>query len=169
VGKTTVNPSERRALVLLLACLLGATAIDLILAQHPGWVARVLGEAHLHDLLAAGREEPPVRIGPAPDRPPGAGQEKAQPRPRIDRKLPYDEEGRLDLNRADSSDLVLLKGVGPVLAGRILEHRRRLGGFGGTGDLLGVRGIGPKTLAKLLPQITLGVVRDSLVATGQDS
>jgi hypothetical protein len=164
-----VNPSERRALVLLLACLAGATALDLILARHPGWVTRLLGEAHLHDLMAAGRDEPPVRVTPAANPSSGPGQEKAQPRPRIDRKLPYDEEGRLDLNRADSSDLVLLKGVGPVLAGRILEHRSRVGGFGGTGDLLGVRGIGPKTLAKLLPKITLGVVRDSLGVADPDS
>jgi hypothetical protein len=143
-----------------------AVVLDLVLARNPGWLGDLLGEQRLAELLASGREEPAVAVTPPKVRtgPAAARREKAQLRGRIDRQLPYDEEGRLDLNRADSTSLVLLKGVGPVLAGRILAQRRRLGGFGATGDLLGVRGIGPRTLAKLLPQITLGVVHDSLAA-----
>ena len=35
----------------------------------------------------------------------------------------------LELNRADSADLVQFKGIGPVYASRILKYRERLGGF----------------------------------------
>lgn len=54
----------------------------------------------------------------------------------------------LDLNRADSADLVRLPGIGPALAGRILA-RRRQGRFARVDDLIEVRGIGPATLERL--------------------
>jgi hypothetical protein len=157
-----VNPTERRALMLLAAGLAAAIGMDFLLSREPDWLVGLLGKESIEDLLAAGREEPPLPLA-GPGIPPSASpSENPQLRARIDRKLPYDEAGRLNLNLADSSELVLLRGVGPVLAGRILEQRRRLGGFEGTGDLLGVRGIGPRTLAKLLPQRTLGAARDSI-------
>jgi competence protein ComEA len=59
----------------------------------------------------------------------------------------------LDLNRALVGDLLLLPGVGPKLAARIVEERSRRGGFARTQDLLAVKGIGATTLARLLPFI----------------
>ena len=41
----------------------------------------------------------------------------------------------IDLNMADSSDLIKLKGIGPVLARRILNFREALGGFYKVGQL----------------------------------
>jgi competence protein ComEA len=58
-------------------------------------------------------------------------------------------DGRLDVNRATQAELEELPGIGPVLAERIIAHREELGGFQSTGDLLGVHGIGEKTLAAL--------------------
>ena len=62
----------------------------------------------------------------------------------------------VDLNRATAADLDALPGVGPVLAGRILDHRARHGPFRNAEELLAVRGIGPRLFARLRPRITVG-------------
>lgn len=61
---------------------------------------------------------------------------------------------RLDLNRAGRAELEALPGVGPVLAGRILAHRRR-GRFKRVEDLLDVPGIGAGRLEELRPRVTI--------------
>ena len=53
------------------------------------------------------------------------------------------------VNRAAAADLQRLPGVGPVLAGRILEHRRTHGPFRDLADLRRVKGIGARTAARL--------------------
>jgi competence ComEA-like helix-hairpin-helix protein len=55
----------------------------------------------------------------------------------------------LDLNRAALGDLLLLPGVGPKLAQRIIDERTRRGGYGRVEELLDVKGIGPATLVRL--------------------
>lgn len=60
------------------------------------------------------------------------------------------EEGApVDVNRAGAEELRLLPGVGPVLAGRIVESRRTLGRFRSIDDLLRVPGIGARRLEGL--------------------
>jgi competence protein ComEA len=56
---------------------------------------------------------------------------------------------RLDLNRAQLGDLLLLPGVGPKLAQRILDERTRRAGFASVEQLADVKGVGPKKLAQL--------------------
>ena len=56
--------------------------------------------------------------------------------------------GKLDLNKATSAELEALPAIGPALAARIIEQRRITGGFRSVEDLLAVRGMGEKTLAK---------------------
>jgi competence ComEA-like helix-hairpin-helix protein len=60
----------------------------------------------------------------------------------------------IPINRADRETLIALDGIGPVLAGRIVEWRTEHGRFHNADDLLAVRGIGPKKLATILPQIS---------------
>ena len=65
------------------------------------------------------------------------------------RKLP------LNVNSADSRALERLEGVGPALAGRIVEERRTGGPFADAEDLAArVRGIGLPTVERLAPQLT---------------
>jgi competence protein ComEA len=59
----------------------------------------------------------------------------------------------LDLNEAAAADLQLLPGVGPKLAQRIIDERRRRGGFHDVSELRGVKGVGPQTLARLKPLV----------------
>lgn len=61
----------------------------------------------------------------------------------------------LSLNAAGEGDLVSLPGIGPVLAQRIVEYRRRHGPFRRVEDLLQVEGIGPRLLERLRPLITV--------------
>lgn len=58
-------------------------------------------------------------------------------------------EGPVPVNRADATLLESLPGVGPVLAERIVAHRRDHGPFATVEDLLGVPGIGEAKLASL--------------------
>ena len=60
---------------------------------------------------------------------------------------------RLDPNAATPAEWALLRGVGPVLAGRITDDRASRGPFRGPPDLLAVKGVGPKTLARLTPHL----------------
>jgi hypothetical protein len=56
---------------------------------------------------------------------------------------------RIDVNRADSSMLRLLPGIGPTLAERIIESRTTEGAFGSLTDLERVHRIGPRTVQGL--------------------
>lgn len=60
----------------------------------------------------------------------------------------------LDPNRAPDVELQRLRGVGPVLARAIVEHRRA-GPFRTKADLLEVKGIGPATLRGIAPHLDL--------------
>lgn len=62
----------------------------------------------------------------------------------------------LDLNRATAAELDGLPGIGPVLAARIVAHRQRHGPFVSPEELLAVRGIGPRLLARLGPLVRVG-------------
>ncbi len=54
------------------------------------------------------------------------------------------------LNNATRSDLILLPGIGPVIADRILEFRERMGPFTSHEELLEVRGIGKSILLSIV-------------------
>ena len=69
------------------------------------------------------------------------------------RALPLGSDERIDPNTAGEEDLDRLPGVGPAMAGRILELRRDRGPFAGPQDLLLVRGVGPVTLARITPYL----------------
>jgi competence ComEA-like helix-hairpin-helix protein len=88
-------------------------------------------------------------------------------RPSLDLRAPPGRPARsarsdgteaLDVNRADSSELVRLRGIGPVMAARIVAERRRRP-FANLDDLTRVRGIGPATVARLRGVATVGSPR----------
>lgn len=73
----------------------------------------------------------------------------------IDRSPPRNVQFLVDINRADWPELTLLPGVGPTLAQRIVESREQEGAFRNADDLRRVAGIGPKTVARIAPYLTL--------------
>ena len=62
---------------------------------------------------------------------------------------------KLNINDATAAQLELLPGIGPSLAGRIVAYRTSHGRFGSIADLDKVDGIGPKTLERLAPLISV--------------
>jgi competence protein ComEA len=136
-----LTPTERRgALVLLALCALGA-AWDLLHARPVP-----APPAERFPLVSAAAPPAPAAGGPAaagaaaPGRPP------------------------LDLNRATAADLDALPGIGPVLAARIVEHRRAAGPFRSPDELLSVRGIGPHLLERLRPLVGVGALQHAMPA-----
>ncbi|MET0342324.1 MAG: helix-hairpin-helix domain-containing protein [Polyangiales bacterium] len=66
-------------------------------------------------------------------------------------------DGRcVDVNRASAVELALLPGVGPQLARALIEARTKAGRFAAPEALRAVRGVGPKTLAKIAPRLCFG-------------
>lgn len=63
-------------------------------------------------------------------------------------------EGKVDLNTADRETLMALPGIGPAMAERILADRSERGPYGAPDELIRVKGIGAKTLERLLPYLS---------------
>ncbi len=61
----------------------------------------------------------------------------------------------ININTADKDELTKLRGVGPVIADRILEYRQNNGAFENIEDIKKVKGIGPKTFEKMKDSITV--------------
>ncbi len=61
----------------------------------------------------------------------------------------------VNLNTATLRELDALPGIGEVLGQRILDYRAAHGPFNSVDQLLNIKGIGEKTLAKLKPYVTI--------------
>jgi len=57
--------------------------------------------------------------------------------------------GAVDLNTADINALQIAPGIGPSKAQAIIDYRNQYGGFSSVDELIEVKGIGEKTLAKI--------------------
>lgn len=63
-----------------------------------------------------------------------------------------DKPVQIDIRTASREELMLLPGIGPKRAQDIIDHRSAHG-FESVGDLVKIKGIGEKTLAKMLPSL----------------
>lgn len=62
----------------------------------------------------------------------------------------------VNINTADAETLGTLPGVGPSLAQRIIDYRKEHGPFKAVDELLNVRGIGDRSLARFRERLTVG-------------
>lgn len=69
--------------------------------------------------------------------------------PRNDSGLSCFSGSMIDLNQADSSDLIRLPGIGPVLSGRIIKYRELLGGYWRKEQLLEVYQLTPESFDRI--------------------
>lgn len=133
------NRSERRALLLGTALVLAGAAARLGLGPDEAtWAWTPAGPGSAGDAALA-----EVRDAVAESRDRAA---------RI--ATPLADGETLDPNRAPDVELQRLRGVGPVLARAIVEHRRATP-FRRKADLLEVKGIGPATLRRIAPHLEL--------------
>ena len=65
------------------------------------------------------------------------------------------KSARYDLNKIDSSDLLRFKGIGPVLASRIVKYRELLGGFISVNQLYEVYGLPDSVIAQIIPDFSV--------------
>ena len=145
-----LTPAERRAVILVAMLFALGAGRDLWRAHHPRELPRPAPfSGGMREPTADPRAPEPGRDGSgaiplAPDPGAAAGGDRPRDRPEI---------GRVDLNRASVEELDRLPGVGPVLAHRIVEHRRRQGRIREVDELLAVRGIGPRLIERLRPHV----------------
>lgn len=64
-----------------------------------------------------------------------------------------DAEKDIELNSADSVELLKIRGVGPVFASRIIKYRRKLGGFTSVEQLQEVYGIDSSRFSQIASQV----------------
>jgi competence protein ComEA len=119
--------AERRGARVLVVLLVLGTFTDLYRARHPSW-----GSAPRAASAGVSARPGPARV-PAP--------------------APAGSAAPLDLNHATAAELDALPGIGPVLAARIVEHRRQHGPFRSVEELRAVPGIGPRLFARLRPAL----------------
>ena len=65
-------------------------------------------------------------------------------------------DGKININTSSAEDLMMLPGIGPMLAERIISYRETNGPFSATKELINVKGIGEQTYAKIEQFITAG-------------
>jgi competence protein ComEA len=166
-----------RAVAVFIA-LLGLAGIGRVASQTPVLPAPAhalaqagldLGAGHGLGALASGAPPHTADPGPPPAAPaPPAPAASAVPCPTQTSSPPdaaapppaqpsagVTADGRVILNRATALDLQRLPAVGAKRAAAILELRQRLGHFRTPGDLLRIKGIGRRTLERMLPQLVV--------------
>lgn len=129
--------------------------------------------AQIQPAISAPAQAPAPTTQPAPTPQPVAPQPQPAPIPQSPTPAPFipapqvlpqaphtpptpaSAARKININTASQSELELLPSVGPAIAKRIIEHREKHGPFRTAQELDNVKGIGEKTLAKLLPLITV--------------
>lgn len=74
---------------------------------------------------------------------------------RVETKGLVSGAGIVSLNRGSQQDLESLPGVGPSLAGKIIEYRERNGGFKDVREIMLVSGVGEKMWEKIKDKVGL--------------
>lgn len=68
---------------------------------------------------------------------------------------PSSSDGKININRADSTELQEIPGVGPSTAEKIISYREEHGRFRSKEELMEISGIGEKTYEKMKDKITI--------------
>lgn len=63
--------------------------------------------------------------------------------------------GKVNINTCTTEELMQIKGVGETIAGRIIEHRKKIGKFKSIEEIKDVKGIGEKKFLQIKDNLTL--------------
>lgn len=148
------SPSPPRRVIRGIAVLGGLLALAAVgLAADRRGAAPPTTPLHASVALSAPapREPPPAApLASVPAAPHGSSTSPDPPAP--SGVLP---DGRIVLNLATEEEIQKLPGFGPSRARALVELRKRRGKFRSLSELLRVKGIGRKTLARLAPKVVL--------------
>lgn len=61
----------------------------------------------------------------------------------------------VNVNKATVDELIKVRGIGPVMAKRIVDHREKNGAFKSVDDLTQVQGMGGNKLKRIQDQVTV--------------
>jgi competence protein ComEA len=129
----------------------GARVVDVVGAAGGFTAEADQAAVNLARVLVDGEQLRVPAVGEAPDAAAGGGATSGGAA--SGGAPPSSAGGAVDLNLADDAALQTLPGVGPATSAAILAWRDENGRFRSVDDLLGVPGIGPKTLEKLRDQV----------------
>lgn len=62
---------------------------------------------------------------------------------------------KVDVNKATFAQLEKIPGIGPDMAKKIIDQRKELGSYKNVDQILQIKGIGPKTIEKIAPYLTI--------------
>jgi DNA uptake protein ComE-like DNA-binding protein len=156
---------EQRGLIvlclLLILSLICRVAVQLLPEREPEGMEEFVEEArrmmdplHVADSLQGTGTVSP---GPYPEKTaPGSYPGRTVPGPVAHFSgQPARRNGPVDLNRADSAQLLPLPGIGPVFAGRIIRYRDLLGGYTSVSQLSEVYGLTQETIERISGRLVI--------------
>ena len=114
----------------------------------PATVSRLAPYLTFGNRISKTTPNPGVRPVPTPEPPTGRLSSESATRPGA-------ADSQLDLNQATEIELVGVRGIGPVLAKRIIAMRDQRGRFRRVEDLIDVRGIGSAKLRAIAGQLVV--------------
>jgi comEA protein len=79
----------------------------------------------------------------------------AQPKATLQLQGQNQSPAVVNVNKATLEELVKVRGIGPVMAKRIIEHRDKNGAFKSIDDLAQIHGMGGNKLQRIKDQITI--------------
>lgn len=124
----------------------GSRVVDAVFAAGGFSPAADQGSVNLAREITDGEQVIIFKIGTNPQLPAGsAGLNSAG----------ISSKTQISLNRASQAELEQLPGVGPALAGRMIDWRTANGGFKKKEDLLNISGIGEKLFSGIKNDVTL--------------
>ena len=149
----------------------GIIVVEITGAVGTPGVYNVAADARIADLIvAAGGTRPDADLGainlarrvhdedelviPSRQLAPPASADASPPAPAP--AAPASPEGRININTASAAELDTLPGIGPALAGRIIDDRTENGPYRTVDELARVSGISPAMVNELRPRVTVG-------------
>lgn len=74
---------------------------------------------------------------------------------KVEEKVIFNPADKININTASKTSLEAIKGVGPTIAGRIVQYREEHGPFERVEDIVSVKGVSKTLLEKMASQITI--------------
>lgn len=162
--KLKITPAERKAVSILMVLLIVLAGLNLGLSRSAPFgdeQYRALEKQFKKRaaLLKAKKERLMRRYNPGGASPVAVVRADTVPSDSAMGKSPEQEQNprnqRINVNTADRQTLESLPGIGPTYARRIIDYRKKNGGFKRIEELKNIRGIAQKRLDKLKPFIKL--------------